>query len=77
MLPTYIDYILVHPRQKVRLRPDLSPKFLSALGPNPAQPDPKSPARLTSLVCVQNDIWMSPDFPMVFPTHINLRKHRH
>ena len=35
MLPSYFDYILVHPRQKARLRPELSPKFLSTLGPNP------------------------------------------
>ena len=42
MLPSYFDYILVHLRQKVRLRPELGPKFLSALGPNPtriARPD--------------------------------------
>ena len=37
MLPSYFDYIFVHLRQKARLRPDLSPKFLSTLGPNPAQ----------------------------------------
>ena len=42
MLPIYFDYIFVHLRQKVRLRPELSPKFLSILGPNPtrkARPD--------------------------------------
>ena len=53
MLPNYFDYAFVHLRQKVRLRPKLSLKFLSTLGPNPAQtrpePDPKSPARLTTL----------------------------
>ena len=36
MLPSYFDYICVHLRQKERLRPELSPKFLSTLGPNPA-----------------------------------------
>ena len=36
MLPIYFDYIFVHFRQKARLRPELSPKFLSTLGPNPA-----------------------------------------
>ena len=44
MLLSYFDYILVHLRQKVRLRPDLSPKFLSTLCPNPtrkARPDLK------------------------------------
>ena len=55
MLASYFDYILLHLRQKVRLRPDLNPKFLSTLGPNPArtrpEPDPKSPARLTTLIC--------------------------
>ena len=35
MLPSYFDYIFVHLRQKVRLRPALSPKFSSTLGPNP------------------------------------------
>ena len=54
MLLSYFDYIFVHLRQKARLRPELSPKFLSTLGPNPARtrpkPDPKNPARLTSLV---------------------------
>ena len=29
MLPSYFDYIFVHLRQKARLRPELSPKFLS------------------------------------------------
>ena len=35
MLPSYFDYIFVHLKQKVRLRPELNPKFLSSLGPNP------------------------------------------
>ena len=35
MLPSYFDYIFVHLGQKVRLRPQLSSKFLSNLGPNP------------------------------------------
>ena len=37
MLPSYFEYIFAHLRQKVCLRPDLSPKFLSTLGPNPTQ----------------------------------------
>ena len=37
MLPSYFDDIFVHLRQKVRLRPELSPKFLSTLGPNAAR----------------------------------------
>ena len=37
MLPDYFDYIFVHLRQKVRLRPESSPKFLSTLSPNPAR----------------------------------------
>ena len=36
MLPSYFDYIFVHLKQKARLRPELSPKILSTLGPNPA-----------------------------------------
>ena len=42
MLPSYFDYTCVHLKQKARLRPDLSPKFLSTSGPNPtrkARPD--------------------------------------
>ena len=37
MLPRYFDYIFVHLRQKAGLRPELSPKFLSTLGPNPTR----------------------------------------
>ena len=37
ILPSYFDYIFVHLRQKARLKPELSPKFLSTLGPNPAR----------------------------------------
>ena len=40
MLSDYFDYIL---RQKVRLRPESSPKFLSTLSPNPAQTRPEKP----------------------------------
>ena len=53
MLPSYFDYIFVHLRQKVRLRPKLSPKFLLTSGPNPAQtrlepgPKPTRKARTT------------------------------
>ena len=36
MLPSYFDYIFVHLRQKVSFRPE-------------PEPDPKSPARLTTL----------------------------
>ena len=41
MLLNYFDYIFVHLRQKVRLRPELNQKFLSTLGPNPAQTRPE------------------------------------
>ena len=37
MLPSYFDYIFVHLRQKVRLWPEKSPKFLSPLDPNPTR----------------------------------------
>ena len=43
MLPSYFDYIFVPLKQKVRLRPELSPKFLSILGPNPARYRPEKP----------------------------------
>ena len=42
ILPSYFYYFFVHVRQKVRLRPELSPTFLSTLSPNPtrkARPD--------------------------------------
>ena len=35
-LLSYFDYVFVHLTQKARLRPELSPKFLSTLDPNPA-----------------------------------------
>ena len=58
MLPSYFNYIIVHLRQKARLRPELSPKLSSTLGPKPArtrlEPDPKSPARLTTLLLLAN-----------------------
>ena len=37
MLPSYFDYIFVNLRQKVRLRPELSPKFMSTLSPSPTR----------------------------------------
>ena len=40
MLPSYIDYIFVHLKQKGRFRPELSPKFLSTLGQNPRTEKP-------------------------------------
>ena len=43
MLPDYFDYIFVHLRQKVRLRPESSPKFLSTLSPNPTRTRPEKP----------------------------------
>ena len=45
MLPSYFDYIFVHLKQQVRLRPEISTKVLSTLGPNPArtQTGPEKP----------------------------------
>ena len=43
ILPSYFDYFFVHLRQKVRLRPELSSKFLSTLGPNLARTRPEKP----------------------------------
>ena len=42
MLPRYFDFIFVHLRQKVRLRPELSPKFFLSLGPNQARAWPET-----------------------------------
>ena len=57
MLLSYFDYIFVHLRQKLRLRPELSPKFLSTLGPNPArtQTRPEKPGPTYNSV----SIWRS------------------
>ena len=62
MLPSYFDYILVRLSQKARLRPEVFVNF-------EPEPDPKSPAQLTTLpltylsryfllpfVCVENAI---------------------
>ena len=43
MLPIDFNYIFVHVRQTARLRPELSPKFLSTLGLNPARIQLKKP----------------------------------
>ena len=43
MLPGYFDYIFVHLKQKIRLRLEFNPKFLSTLGPNPARTRPEKP----------------------------------
>ena len=51
MLPSYFDYIFEHPRQKVRLKPELSPKFLSTLGPNLTRK-----ARPDLLLCFLNNL---------------------
>ena len=37
ILQGYFNYIFVHLRQKARFRPEISPKILSTLGPNPAR----------------------------------------
>ena len=37
MLPSYFNYIFMHLKQKARLWPELSSKFLSTLDPNPAR----------------------------------------
>ena len=50
MLPSHFDYIFVHVRQKTRLRPELSPKFCQLQARIRPKPDPKSPARLTTLL---------------------------
>ena len=51
MLPSYFDCIFVHLKQKARLRPELSPKFLSTLGSIPARTRPEY---VISLLCCDN-----------------------
>ena len=43
MRSSYFDYVFVHLKQKARLRPELSPKFLSTLSPSPARTRPEKP----------------------------------
>ena len=40
-MSSYFEYIFVHLRQKVRLRPELRTKFLSTLSQNPARTRPR------------------------------------
>ena len=54
ILPSYFDYFFVHLWQKVRLRPELSPKFLSTLGPNPTRK-----ARPHLQLCLVPASWLS------------------
>ena len=60
MLPSYFDYIFVHLTQKARLRPELSPKFLSTLYP-------KSLSDLQLCICVS-----SPQKFLYLPKHTTL-----
>ena len=46
MLPSYFDYSFVHLRQKVRFKPEIFVNFRPEFRP---EPDPKNPARLTTL----------------------------
>ena len=60
MLPSHFDYIFVHLRQKACLRPKLSLKFLSTLGPNPTfvnfRPEPEKPGpTFNSASATRND----------------------
>ena len=54
MLPSYFHYIFVHLRQKARLRPELSPKFLSTFGPNPTRK-----ARPDLQLCAKQELYLS------------------
>ena len=54
MLPSYFDYIFEHLRQKARLRPELSLKFLTILGPNPARTRPEKPSSTYNSVLTIN-----------------------
>ena len=65
MLPCYFDYIFVDLRQKVRLRPDLSPKFSSTLGPNPAQTRPEKPGPTYNSVAPEHHSFFRRNFAAV------------
>ena len=82
MLPGYFNYIFVHLRQKVLLRPEKNPKFLSTLGPNPArtrpEPDPKKPGPTynSDTLMLEINLERGNDFPSSQVQHsfINLTK---
>ena len=56
ILPSNCDYFLVHLKQKVRLRPELSPTFSLTLAPNPAQtqtrPEKPCPTYNSGWACI-------------------------
>ena len=72
MFPNYFDYIFVHPRQKIRLRPEFSLKFLLTSGLNRLEPYTKSPARLTTLgrIHIVRDSEQFEDFRNIFLPNI-------
>ena len=45
ILPKFFVYIFEHLRQKARLRPELSPKFLLTLSPIPTRTRPEKPGQ--------------------------------
>ena len=52
MLPSYFDYIFVHLRQKVRLKPELSPEIFVNFRPEPG-PNPNWKARFDLPLCAE------------------------
>ena len=54
MLPSYFDYIFVHLRQKVRLKPEISPEVFVNFRPEPGpNPNPTWKARPDLLLCAE------------------------
>ena len=51
VLPSYFDYSFMHLRQKIRFRPELSPKIFVNFR---SELDPKTPAPLTILSYTRN-----------------------
>ena len=63
MLPNYFSLYFVRLRQKVRLRPEVSPKFLSTLGRNPdgnRSEKPGSTYDSASYVATFGEKWTAP-----------------
>ena len=63
MLPSYFDITFVHLKQKARLRPELSPTFLSSLGPNPARTRPEKPGPIYNFAMEESALAL--EFPVI------------
>ena len=67
MLQNFFDFIFVHLTEKVRLRPEFSPKFLSTLGPNPNRPEKPGPTYNSASAEDSTSFWFVENGPKSWP----------